>query len=68
MQKTKIITEKNELDDKEKENYREYDYFINILEELPEPSNLKDHYYYRCLFCNHPSERPIITRLNYYRP
>jgi len=44
MQKTKIITEKNELDDKEKENYREYDYFINILEELPEPSNLKDHY------------------------
>jgi hypothetical protein len=44
MQKTKLITEKNELDDKEKENYREYDYFINILEELPEPSNLKDHY------------------------
>jgi hypothetical protein len=44
MQKTKLITEKNELDDKEKENYREYDYFINILETLPEPSNLKDHY------------------------
>ena len=44
MQKTKTITEKNELDDKEKENYREYDYFINILEELPETSNLKDHY------------------------
>jgi hypothetical protein len=44
MQKTKIITEKNESDDKEKENYREYDYFINTLEELPEPSNLKDRY------------------------
>ena len=44
MQKTKTITETNELDDKEKENYREYDYFINILEELPEPSKLKDHY------------------------
>ena len=52
-------TGKNELDDKEKENYREYSYFKNILMTLTEPQTIREHYKQLFLACQilHPPIR-----------
>lgn len=49
MQKTKQKEELNELDDKEKENYKEYEYFINILKNTSDGPTLNEHYQYLLL-------------------
>lgn len=49
MQKTKAKEELNELDDKEKENYKEYEYFVNILKNKPVEPTLSGHYEYLLL-------------------
>lgn len=49
MQKTKAKEELNELDDKEKENYQEYDYFLNILKNKQVGPSINDHYEYLLL-------------------
>ena len=49
MQKTKQKEELNELDDKEKENYKEYEYFINILKTSQAGPTINEHYEYLLL-------------------
>jgi hypothetical protein len=49
LQKTKQKEELNELDDKEKENYKEYEYFINILKTHQPGPTINDHYEYLLL-------------------
>lgn len=49
MQKTKAIEELNILDDKEEENYRDREFFIDILENASEGATLKTHYEYLLL-------------------
>ena len=53
-------TSQNELDDKEKENYREYDYFKNILDNMPtDAPTIREHYKKLFLACQilHPPIR-----------
>ena len=53
-------TSQNELDDKEKENYREYDYFKNILDNTPtDAPTIREHYKKLFLACQilHPPIR-----------
>ena len=49
IEKTKNIEEKNQLDAKEEVNYRDRSYFLNILDNHPEPQNLNEHYKYLLL-------------------
>ena len=53
-------TSQNDFDDKEKENYREYDYFKNILDNAPtESPTIREHYKILFLACQilHPPIR-----------
>lgn len=47
--KTAKETGKNELDEKEKINYRPYEYFKNILDNYEKPTTLREHYKYLLL-------------------
>ena len=50
MEKNKKKEEKNELDAKEMEAYKEHDYFVNILKtHQVDPDDIKDHYSYLLL-------------------
>ena len=44
IEKTKNIEEKNQLDAKEEVNYRDRSYFLNILDNNPEPQHINEHY------------------------